>query len=263
MRNGIVVFVVLILIIISMNGVLMPASACYTPIVRIITVTIDQDGIVIWDLLDTSDPFIYDGITYVPIQSIAEQFQIQLLHQENDNEICVSDLEDNTLIMQIHSYSELFDERKTSMQNPAILENDRVLVPIRYVMESFGFSVSWKRNSSNTIHRIWLSEVEFLKHDDVVATSFYVELDIMNAPSGYVFHELADFGETSRGIRLADSVDMVISAYGPAHKINYTNGALSAMSYYPETDPTEESDFYIVFEIEDDSVTNVIISSYL
>ena len=96
-------------------------------------------------VLDTGDcePVIVDSRTMVPMRSIFEALGAKISWNENERKI-TSQKGDTEIEIVIGENTAKIDGETVSLDTPAIIIEDRAMVPARFVSEAFGYKVEWK-----------------------------------------------------------------------------------------------------------------------
>ena len=138
-------------------------------------------------------PLIMDGTTLVPLRDVFEGLGAKVSW---DDEKRIATGEYNGTLISVHPDTALMlknGEQMTLAHSPVII-NDRILIPLRAVAESFGYSVLWRGSDYTvSISTDALMEVFFL--DCGQADSIFIKL-----PDGKCM--LVDAGEKSFGKEL-------------------------------------------------------------
>ncbi|WP_096202394.1 stalk domain-containing protein [Bacillus sp. FJAT-45350] len=87
-------------------------------------------------------PMIMNGYTMVPFRAIFEAFNAKVEWNSAERKV-VAETENQQIILPIHSSTAIIDDNLATLEQPAILINERTLVPLRFVSESLGAYVSW------------------------------------------------------------------------------------------------------------------------
>jgi hypothetical protein len=235
------------------------------PVINIFTIVLDDERGAIWSSLNTDvKPYIHEGITMVPLRSIAEKFNYMVDYQDPDGRLQITGTNGSELVLFVNSSVVVKNGETGFLQQPPIVLNGRTFVPVRYISEFFGLTVSWWRSENNAVHLIWLSAVEFLTDDDVKPDENYIKRqgNGFTPPYGTAVYDLLDKGETARGVRIGDSVGNLVSVYGPAHSIEKMSDTLSIIYYYPQSDPREENFCFFEFHIENSKIVSITLMVY-
>lgn len=96
-------------------------------------------------------PVIYNDSTYVPFRVIFEELGSKDISWDQEHKRAAASLDGITMVLEIGSDIALVDGKETVLDAPAILENGSILVPVRFVSESFGANVDWD-NKNKTIY---------------------------------------------------------------------------------------------------------------
>ena len=231
------------------------------PEIRVITVIRDDlNSLTISEYLETDvEAYLSNGVTMVPLRAIAEKFSYHVEFISEESKIEISDTNGNEIQLFVDSNLVIKNGEMDTISQPPTIKDGRTFVPVRYISEFFGLTVSWKSHYDGLIYAVWLSEVEFLTKEDVVGDDNYEMMEELSDPiRGSRHFKLNENGKTSRGIGIGDGTDKVIAAYGPGHKVYYSDYSPTAIFYFPESNPSEQEPLYMmVFTIEDNRVTEI------
>jgi hypothetical protein len=230
------------------------------PRINVVSVVLnDKEGAEWGHIVSDVEPYLRDGVTFVPLRAIAERFGYSVDYQSEYARIAIADADGNELVLFTNSSQVIKNGETGAMDSPPEISNGRTFVPLRYVSEFFGLYVLWRSHPTNTVHVIWLSQVEFLTEDDVDDNLGYVEIDMPYASPDTKFFELADGSSTARGIKIGDDVEKLKEAYGPTHKVDVRSNSKRTIYYFSEGGP-EGGLYCIQFIVEDNIVVRVIMS---
>jgi len=210
-----------------------------------------------WEFLETdAAAFFSDDVAMVPLRAIAETFGYHVEHQANNNSIIITDATARELVLHIGSTDVMVDGEFSAMNQAPVVRGGRTFVPVRYVSEFFGLYVTWHPSFTGSFHSIWLSEVEHLTDDDIMINSsnYMKRLDHWGEDPSFGFL-LLDQGYTVRGVSIGDSLEQVISAYGPAHITDYVSYYDFKIRYFHVLWPDGGVSFYKWFDITNGKVS--------
>jgi len=225
----------------------------------IITVMLDEREGTNWEHLNTdTEPFMSEGVVYVPLRVIAEKFGYQVEYNDIDKKAIITSKNEDHLVLFVNSNDIKINGVNITMDQPPVINNDRLFIPLQYISDFSDLTVIWGKFYLDTVLCIWLSEVDLLTMDDVKTDHNYV---LVEETIEYEMYELLESGITARSISIGDTADKVISVYGPAHKQIYIDSMQQkVISYLPPGDPFELSAGYIIhFYIADNKVTKVVV----
>ena len=92
-----------------------------------------------YPLLETRDGETY---TLIPIRGVSEALNAEV-EWDAENQTVEIDNGLHTMTLFVGSDTALFDGAETTLEMPAMIKNDRTLVPLRFVMEAFDVTVDW------------------------------------------------------------------------------------------------------------------------
>jgi len=95
-------------------------------------------------------PIIEGGRTLVPMRKIFEAFGSTVDWEDSSKTITAS-LGDIVIIMQIGNPEIIVNDKKVTLDVPPMIYNDRTLVPVRAVAESFNCQVDWVESTRSVI----------------------------------------------------------------------------------------------------------------
>ena len=145
------------------------------------------------ELSCSQSPVIKDGVTFIPLRDVFEGVGAEVLW-DNDNRCAVSVEGDTVVEVYPDSGILLKNGDKKELPGKPFIQNDKIMIPLRAVAESFGYTVLWRgKDYTVSISRNPLLRVHFL--DAGQADSIFTEL-----PDGKCM--LIDSGESSFGKEL-------------------------------------------------------------
>lgn len=101
-------------------------------------------------------PYISHGRTFVPLRIIAEGFGAEVIWVPETKGINIT-LGDKVISMQIGSTKAIINNKVVNLDAPPEIKQGRTFVPIRFVSEALGASVSWNEKTRTvTITRLYL-----------------------------------------------------------------------------------------------------------
>ncbi len=89
-------------------------------------------------------PFILDGITYAPIREICEALGANVTWNQDTNNVQITK-GTSSLSFKVGESTCILDNQKVSMPQSMIV-NDKTMVSLRFLSETFGFKVDWNDN---------------------------------------------------------------------------------------------------------------------
>lgn len=88
-------------------------------------------------------PYVSQGTTFVPIRFISEEIGASITWKNPRAEIIYGD---TTIVMQADSKTVSVNGKEETLPVPVQVRDGRLLVPLRFISESFGFHVDYKNN---------------------------------------------------------------------------------------------------------------------
>jgi len=91
------------------------------------------------------EPFIKNGTTYVPLRFVADALNVDsITWHAATKSVSIKDSGTTILLFINKNYAYVNTEYKT-LENNALLSNDRTFVPIRFISETLGANVNWDK----------------------------------------------------------------------------------------------------------------------
>jgi len=87
------------------------------------------------------------GRTMVPVRFIAERLGISVQWKEAQNQV-VFRAENKEIIVSIRENYALVNGKKIALDTPAVIKNQRTMIPLRFISEGFGVDVHWTAESN-------------------------------------------------------------------------------------------------------------------
>jgi hypothetical protein len=106
------------------------------------TVIISLKMLYIPELPVPIQPFIEKGRTMVPLRTISEEFEIKNEWDNSTKQIRFTD-QNIVIEMMINSNTAKVNGQEKQTDVPVLIRNNRTFIPIRFLMEAFGATVSW------------------------------------------------------------------------------------------------------------------------
>ena len=108
-----------------------------------ISVTLDGKSITFPD----QDPLEQSGRVMVPVNAILEALGAQVTWDKTAKTVTAV-LNDQTLVLQIGSSTATVNGETLDIDAPAIIQNSRTLVPVRFISEGLGLTVDWDQTAA-------------------------------------------------------------------------------------------------------------------
>ncbi|WP_339259168.1 CotH kinase family protein [Paenibacillus sp. FSL R5-0713] len=105
---------------------------------KTITVTLDGKSITFPD----QDPLQQSGRVMVPVYAILEALGAEVTWDKTAKTVTTV-LNDQTLVLKIGSSTAMVNGETIEIDAPAIIQNSRTLVPVRFISEGLGLAVDW------------------------------------------------------------------------------------------------------------------------
>ncbi|TDL64260.1 hypothetical protein E2R58_21575 [Paenibacillus amylolyticus] len=110
---------------------------------KTITVTLDGKSITFPD----QDPLQQSGRVMVPVNAILEALGAEVTWDKTAKTVTAV-LNDQTLMLKIGSSTATVNGEKLEIDAPAIIQNSRTLVPVRFISEGLGLTVDWDQTAA-------------------------------------------------------------------------------------------------------------------
>ena len=121
-----------------------------------ITVTVDNRIIHFPD----QQPILLNGRTYVPVRFVAESFDAEVSFEDESQTVTIAQ-DEYVISLQVDNMQLTTPEGEVEMDVAPVLLNDRVLIPIRFVVEALSGSVDWD-NDTQTV--VIMNDQKMLRH---------------------------------------------------------------------------------------------------
>jgi len=96
-------------------------------------------------------PFIKSGTTYVPVRFVADALVVDSVSWNSDTKSVTIKNSNSTILLFVNKNYAYVNNEYKSLENNALISNDRVFVPIRFVSEILGANVSWNEDSQTVL----------------------------------------------------------------------------------------------------------------
>lgn len=110
---------------------------------KTITVTLDGKSITFPD----QDPLQQSGRVMVPVNAILEAMGAEVTWDKTAKTVTAV-LNDQTLVLKIGSSTATVNGETLEIDVPAIIQNSRTLVPVRFISEGLGLTVDWDQSAA-------------------------------------------------------------------------------------------------------------------
>lgn len=140
-------------------------------------------------------PFIKNGTTYVPIKFVAEALKVDSVKWNSETQSVTIKDSGKTILLFINKNYAYVNNQYKSLNNNALLKENRTFVPIRFVSEILGAKVAWDedtytvsistKNTSSTIKNTTASTTtsnETISSDAVYWLSRIIEAEAAGEP---------------------------------------------------------------------------------
>ncbi|WP_458461272.1 CotH kinase family protein [Paenibacillus sp.] len=113
---------------------------------KTISVTLDGKAITFPD----QDPLQQSGRVMVPVNAILEALGAEVTWDKTAKTVTAI-LNDQTLVLKIGSSTATVNGKTLEIDAPAIIQNSRTLVPVRFISEGLGLTVDWNQTAAQVI----------------------------------------------------------------------------------------------------------------
>lgn len=200
----------------------------------------------------TVDPVIENGRTLVPLRQVANALGYEVQWDAPNQKITLLghnlQEEDVTLVMKIGYNQATINGQTVTMDVPPKIYSRSTMIPIRFVSESMGYFVKYKDGV------IYITNYELLSDADLPPAESDGNWSVVSAKET----RLKESGETSRGIKIGDTVADVVKAYPRGNK--YPDN-FSDVMFYDSTIPYNTSSKGLVFDFDNGKLVKVYTSS--
>lgn len=101
------------------------------------------------EIVSDTTPVLVNGRTMLPIRAIAEDLAAKITWSDNDT--LTIQRESNHIALTIGSTKAIVNGKEVSLDTPAILYNNRTMVPVRFVGENLNCDVQWDEQAWNVM----------------------------------------------------------------------------------------------------------------
>ncbi|MDD4663738.1 MAG: stalk domain-containing protein, partial [Caldisericia bacterium] len=97
-------------------------------------------------------PMMSNGRVMVPLRLIADIFGADVLWESSKKQVEIA-LRFSKIVLKVGSNQAVMNGKTTSLDAPPIIQNGRVMVPIRFISEAFSSEVEWNQEEKRVIIR--------------------------------------------------------------------------------------------------------------
>ena len=90
-----------------------------------------------------SEPFLHNGLTYVPIRFVSDALCAKSVRWESDTSTAVIRTDKKEIELRPDSKTAVVNGKKVAVSGSVLLVKDRVYVPVRFVSENMESQVLW------------------------------------------------------------------------------------------------------------------------
>ncbi|MBR0277980.1 MAG: copper amine oxidase N-terminal domain-containing protein [Clostridia bacterium] len=208
-------------------------------------IDVTVDGLkVIFDV----EPQLINDRTMVPMRAIFEK--LGALIDWDDATSTVTAVKDNTIVkISIGESTAYINNSAYTLDSPAVLVNDRTLVPIRFVSEALGCSVDWI-NMDKNYNRVLINSKSDWTKKNIDGLVFELNDDYKFTDSKYDYALKTDGAALAIGTAINDGTakleDLVAEVNDAGAKVSYQSEyTLNGLKYYEAICTT--SDPYLTY----------------
>jgi chitinase len=118
---------------------------------KFVTVVLDNREIVYSEDEGYGAPFInYENRTMIPLRKPLEAIGAEVSY-DNENRVVTAEKYNIVVKVPINEKHIYVNEQEVEIDTEAIIKDSRTYIPIRAVMEAFGYNVQWHNNSKTVI----------------------------------------------------------------------------------------------------------------
>ncbi|MGN0108334.1 MAG: cyclophilin-like fold protein [Hominilimicola sp.] len=92
-----------------------------------------------------TSPVIINGRTMIPVRAVVEAIG-GVVYWDSETHTVTLQYADSNIKLKIGNTDVFLNDELNSLDTAPVIINDRTLLPIRFIMESFGFKVKWKQS---------------------------------------------------------------------------------------------------------------------
>ncbi|QGP92183.1 hypothetical protein MGLY_15470 [Neomoorella glycerini] len=198
-------------------------------------------------------PLIANGHTLVPARPLAERLGATVHWDAGSQTVTIKK---GGITIQFAIGEPIATYNGVSWQLPVAPElvKGRTMVPLRFIATALGQQVRF--NYWQTTPMIWVTSSPLLEDKDTNVTPDYFEVDTGEGPP---YYKLKPEGQTTRGIKLEDSVTKVKELYGPPFREETVRDGQVVLRYFSEYLPQSDAVSTLSFTCRDGRVVEVII----
>jgi hypothetical protein len=201
----------------------------------------------------SQEPFLVNGRVLVPLRQISEALGYSVQWQPNGGIIKLYGKnlhgEDVNVEMKVDQNAAIVNNKAIPLDVPPRIVNGNTMIPLRFISETLGCFVKY---SSNTpFADIYITDYPLLESNEIPQPG---QNDGNYYADGYGYPHLRPGGQTSRGIKLGDSIEKVLAVY-PRGK-SYPNN-FSGNLCYEDWIPYQCGSYALVFEFNNGILVDV------
>ncbi len=102
------------------------------------------------ELTSDVEPYIENGRTMVPVRMVTEAMGYDVLWDQEKQTVTIVSTK-TQIVMVIGSREVRIGNQTVTMDVPAVIQQSRTFVPIRFVAENFGYQVEWNQNNRSVL----------------------------------------------------------------------------------------------------------------
>lgn len=91
-------------------------------------------------------PVIVEGRTLLPVRAVVEEMGGSVDWNSEERKVTLTK-DDDVIVLTIDSKDALYNEQTSELDSAPVIINNRTMLPIRFIAESFGFDVEWNADT--------------------------------------------------------------------------------------------------------------------
>jgi hypothetical protein len=97
-------------------------------------------------------PILVNGRVLVPLRAIAEIFGADILWKPETKKVSIS-LRSISILLTVGNQEAVLNGKQINLDSPPVINNGRVMVPLRIISEAFQSEIEWNQEEKNVIIR--------------------------------------------------------------------------------------------------------------
>lgn len=192
-------------------------------------------------------PVIIDNRTFLPVRAVVEAMGGSVEWDENSKTVILTK-DKNTIKLTIDSDIAFLNNEKQNIDVAPVIKNDRTMLPIRFIAESFNFNVEWneqtqevKIEQNNEDSDISTNSTQTTSSSKLPLSDMMIRITYENASADFVLYDTDSANEFYTQLPLSLATTNFSNAqwmFYPPQKLNvkseeaYYDGKRGELSYY-------------------------------